>query len=122
MANVGNRRAAAVGDAKLYEKGSFQLVVGLVLYLALSPTVASGLGNMSGAMADSSHRFWMVEHPAAMIAALVLAHIGVAKTRHKAGEAGRGRSAWYFTLAFLLVVAVLPWPFLHYGRPLMPSW
>ena len=99
-----------------------QLVVGLVLYLALSPAVASGLGNMSGAMADSQHRFWMVEHPAAMIVALVLAHIGVAKSRHRSGAEGRGQSAWYFTLAVLLVVAVLPWPFLDYGRPLMPSW
>ena len=99
-----------------------QLVVGLVLYLALSPTVASGLGNMSGAMADSQHRFWMVEHPVAMIVALVLAHVGVAKSRRRAGTDGHRQAAWYFTLAVLLVVAVLPWPFLDYGRPLMPSW
>ena len=99
-----------------------QLVVGLVLYLALSPTVASGLGNMSGAMADSQHRFWMVEHPAAMIAALVLAHIGVARSRRRSGAEERGQGAWHFTLAVLLVIAVLPWPFLNYGRPLLPSW
>jgi uncharacterized Tic20 family protein len=100
----------------------FQLVVGLVLYLVLSPTVASGLGNMSGAMADAHHRFWMVEHPAVMIASLVLAHIGVAKNRRAIRKDGSGPSAWYFTVAFLLVVAMVPWPFLDHGRPLLPSW
>jgi len=100
-----------------------QLVVGLLLYVVLSPTVAAGLGDMSGAMGDAQHRFWMVEHPAAMILALVLAHIGAAKSRRAVrAEGGAGPSAWYFTLAFLLVVAVLPWPFLDHGRPLLPSW
>jgi hypothetical protein len=73
-------------------------------------------------MADSQHRFWMLEHPAAMIAALVLAHVGVAKSTRRAGTDGHRQAAWYFTIAFLLVVAVLPWPFLDHGRPLMPSW
>ena len=99
-----------------------QAVVGLVLYLALSPTVASGLGNVSGAMSDASHRFWMLEHPAAMIAALVLAHVGVAKARRARPSDGSGPAAWYFTLAIVFVLAVLPWPFLDYGRPLLPSW
>ena len=99
-----------------------QLVVGLILYLALSPTVASGLGNISGAMGDAPHRFWMIEHPAAMLVALVLAHVGVAKARRARPSDGPGPAAWYFTLAIVLVLAVLPWPFLDYGRPLLPSW
>jgi uncharacterized Tic20 family protein len=100
-----------------------QLVVGLVLYVVLSPTVAAGLGDMSGAMGDAQHRFWIVEHPAAMVLALVLAHVGAAKSRRAVRtEDGPGPSAWYFTIAFLLVVAVLPWPFLDHGRPLLPSW
>jgi hypothetical protein len=100
----------------------FQLVVGLILYLALSPTVASGLGDISGAMGDAQHRFWMLEHPAAMMAALVLAHVGVVKARRARPSDEPGPAAWYFTLAIVLVLAVLPWPFLDYGRPLLPSW
>jgi hypothetical protein len=99
-----------------------QLAVGLVLYVALSPTVATGLRNVSWAMADVQYRFWMVEHPAAMILALVLAHIGAAKSRHRAGADGYRGAVWYFTFAFLLVAALVPWPFLDYGRPLLPSW
>ena len=99
-----------------------QLVVGLTLYLALSPTVASGLSNVSGAMGDAQHRFWMIEHPAAMLVALVLAHVGVAKARRARPSDGPGPAAWYFTIAIVLVLAVLPWPFLDYGRPLLPSW
>jgi hypothetical protein len=64
----------------------------------------------------------MIEHPAAMVVALVLAHIGVARARRVRSSDEPGPSAWYFTLAILLVLAVLPWPFLDYGRPLMPSW
>ena len=75
-----------------------QLVVGLVLYLALSPTVASGLGNMSGAMADSQHRFWMVEHPVAMIVALswrTSASRRAGTDRARKGAASRpGTSHW----------------------------
>jgi hypothetical protein len=99
-----------------------QLAVGLVLYVALSPTVATGLRNVSWGMADVQHRFWMVEHPAAMILALVLAHIGAAKSRRRAGADGHRGAAWYFTFAVLLVAALVPWPFLDYGRPLLPSW
>ena len=99
-----------------------QLVLGLILYLALSPTVTSGLSNVSAAMGDAQHRFWMIEHPTAMVIALVLAHIGVARARRVRSSDEPGPSAWYFTLAILLVLAVLPWPFLDYGRPLMPSW
>jgi uncharacterized Tic20 family protein len=99
-----------------------QLVVGIVLYLVLSPTVAAGLSNMSAAMGDAHHRFWMVEHPAAMIVALVLAHIGVAKARRATRTDEPGPAAWLFTAAFLIVVSLVPWPFLNYGRPLLPSW
>jgi uncharacterized Tic20 family protein len=99
-----------------------QLVVGLVLYLVLSPTVAAGLGNVSAAMGDDHHRFWMLEHPAAMILALVLAHIGVAKDRLATRSDGLGPGAWYFTVAIVLIVSMVPWPFLDHGRPLLPSW
>jgi hypothetical protein len=99
-----------------------QLVVGLVLYLALSPAVTVGMGNPSAAMADAQQRFWMIEHPMAMVLGLVLAHIGVAKSRRRAGTAGSRQAAWFFTIAVLLVAAMVPWPFLDYGRPLLPAW
>ena len=35
---------------------------------------------------------------------------------------GHRQAAWYFTIAMMLVVAALPWPFTHYGRPLLPKW
>lgn len=99
-----------------------QAAIGVILYLALSPTVAASLRDISGAMGDAQHRFWMLEHPAATMAALVLAHIGVVKARRARPSDEPGPAAWYFTLAILLVLAVLPWPFLDHGRPLLPSW
>jgi uncharacterized Tic20 family protein len=99
-----------------------QFVVGAVLYTALSPAVAASMRNAANAMQDAQQRFWMVEHPAAMILALVFAHVGVIKAKRPAGSDAHRQAARYFTLALLLVLAALPWPFLTHGRPLLPSW
>jgi hypothetical protein len=46
----------------------------------------------------------------------------VAKARKSRPADDPGPEAWLFTVAVLLIVLVLPWPFLDYGRPLLPSW
>jgi len=99
-----------------------QVVVGLILYVVLSPAVAAAMRNPANAMQDGQQRFWMVEHPTAMILALMLAHVGVVKAKRPAGSDAHRQAARYFTLALLLVLAALPWPFLTHGRPLLPSW
>src|SRR5436305_123689 len=47
-----------------------QMLLGLLLYLALSPVTAAILDNFSAAMRDPTARFWAVEHITAMFFAV----------------------------------------------------
>jgi hypothetical protein len=60
-------------------------------------------------------RFWTVEHLFSMLLAVALVHIGVARARK-----GKGGVAVLYLLALLAILVGIPWPFLPYGRPLIP--
>jgi len=91
-----------------------QLLLGLLLYFALSPNVQAILANFGGAMKDPALRFWAVEHTAAMLGAIVVAHVGRVLARKAATPATkRTRLLVCFGLATLLIIIGMPWP----GRP-----
>jgi hypothetical protein len=92
-----------------------QVLVGLILYW-LSPITSSAVANMGAAMQNRVARFWAVEHGFSMLVALALAHIGLA--RAKKGKRG---AALMYVLALIAVLLGIPWPFLPYGRPLVPT-
>lgn len=91
-----------------------QVAIGLIVYW-LSPITSSALSNMSGAMQNRVARFWTVEHGFSMLVAVALVHIGVARARK-----GKGGVAVLFLLALVAMLIGIPWPFLPYGRPLIP--
>ena len=97
-----------------------QLLLGLVLYFLFSPITTVAIHHVGAATSNDVTRFWLVEHPFGMTVALVLAHVGRAKSR-RATEHQRERrhAAIYFTLAVLIVLVTTPWPFMAYGRPLI---
>jgi hypothetical protein len=96
-----------------------QVLVGLLLYLFLSPYTMSAWGNMAEAMANPLVRFMAVEHLVGMIIGTALAHIGRARIR-KIADGGRRhlQAAIFFGLALLVILASIPWPFTAAGRPL----
>jgi len=96
-----------------------QFLVALILYFLLSPVTTAALHHFGAAMSNNVARFWAVEHPFGMIAGLALAHIGRAKCRRTGSPQQRRRGAIYFSLALLVVLVSVPWPFLPYGRPLL---
>jgi hypothetical protein len=97
-----------------------QVLIGLVLYGLLSPITTQALSDMGAAMRNPAQRFWAVEHVTLMIVAVVLAHIGRARSRRAVSDAARHRSAAiFYTLALLAVLAAIPWPFMADGRPLV---
>lgn len=112
----GPRRMAtiAVGLADL------QLLLGMTLLFAFSPILETFRADPSAAMKTASIRFFIVEHPTMMTAALVALHVGWARAK-RATEAkvGWNRVLWSFAIASFLVVASIPWPFLGHGRPLI---
>ena len=96
-----------------------QMLLGLILYLALSPNMAPILANFGAAMKDPALRFWAVEHISTMMGAVILAHAGrVLARKAKSADAKRTRLLACFGLATVLILLGMPWPGRPGGRPL----
>jgi hypothetical protein len=95
-----------------------QFLLGLVLYLALSPTTHAALRDFGGAMANSALRFWAVEHVFGMLIGLALAHVGHVRVKRLGLDARRHKvAAIFFTLAMIAILASVPWPGTPNARP-----
>lgn len=101
-----------------------QLLVGLILYIFLSPRTTAFFANGFQASAgDRQSLFFAVEHIFTMLVAVVLAHVGRALSRRAVADAGKhARAALWYGLSVLALLAGIPWPFLAYGRPWNPFW
>ena len=98
-----------------------QFLLGLLLYVVLSPTVNLAFKNVGAAMRDPMLRFFLVEHAAGMIIAIVLAHIGRVRTKKAATDQSRHRAAAvFFGLALVIILLSIPWPGMPAARPLFP--
>jgi hypothetical protein len=98
-----------------------QVLIGIVLYGIFSPVVAAGMSNLAVASDSRAYRFWIIEHPLAMIVALVLAHVGLAKAKRADGPIAHRHAALFFTMALLIILAAIPWPMFTFGRALWPG-
>jgi hypothetical protein len=96
-----------------------QMLIGLIIYIALSPFAMAGVQDMAGTMRNAPLRFIVVEHPVGMIAAIALAHIGRARSRRAVEAARKHRlAALFFGIALLVMLWSIPWPFMPSGREL----
>ena len=97
-----------------------QMLIGLVMYFALSPITMAGMRDMGSAMANTGLRFWTVEHPFGMLLAIVVAHVGRARVRKNTDAVARHRTTLiFFTIALIVIVLTIPWPGRAIiGRPL----
>jgi heme A synthase len=91
-----------------------QMLLGLILYLGVSPNMKEILAHFGDAMKDPATRFWAVEHITTMFAAVVVAHVGrVLARKARTPASKRTRLLVCFALATILMLAGMPWP----GRP-----
>lgn len=96
-----------------------QMLLGLLLYLALSPITSAIFDDFGAAMGDPVARFWAVEHVTMMVIALVLAHLGrILARKALSPSAKRMRLIICFGLATILMFVGTPWPGMNAGRPL----
>jgi hypothetical protein len=96
-----------------------QMLLGLVLYLVLSPNTTAMLGNFGDAMRDPTARFWAVEHVSTMLFAVVMVHVGRVLGRKAATPgAKRTRMLVCFIAASIAILVATPWPGMANGRPL----
>jgi hypothetical protein len=115
----GDRRADPWGIA-LVTSLDIQLLLGLLLYLVLSPNIAAIREHFGEAMRSRELRFWAVEHLTMMFIAVALAHVGRVLGK-KASTPGsrRTRLLICYGAATIAMLAGIPWPGLPYGRPLL---
>jgi hypothetical protein len=97
-----------------------QFLVGAVLYIFFSPVTRAAFANMRGAMSNPHLRFFTVEHGPPLLIAVALVHIGSVRSRRAPTDKLRYRRfAIWATVAFGLMFASIPWPWLDIGRPLL---
>ncbi|HJR59247.1 MAG TPA: hypothetical protein VJ813_07615 [Vicinamibacterales bacterium] len=95
-----------------------QLLVGLLLYFALSPVTGAALDDFGGAMKVPQLRFFAVEHVFGVLIGTALAHVGRARVRKARDDRKARVAAIFYGLALLAILASIPWPGLPAGRPL----
>ena len=94
-----------------------QLLLGLILYLFLSPITRTAFQDFSSAMAITDIRFFAAEHILMMILAAILVHVGTFLSKRATSDVSKHRrAAIWFSLAVLVVIAAIPW-----WRPLLPG-
>lgn len=87
-----------------------QFLVGLVLYVFVSPITRAAFSDFGAAMKNPDLRFYAVEHILMMVIALVLVHIGRAKSKKDIAPWKRHRSAAiYYSISLLLILLAIPW-------------
>jgi hypothetical protein len=100
-----------------------QMLLGLLLYFALSPFTRAAMQDFGRAMSESGLRFFAAEHPLGMIVAIVLAHVGRARTRKIVDPVAKHRvAAICFVLALVAILISTPWPGMLNGRPMLRFW
>jgi len=119
LSRSSDKRAGDGWGVALVTALDLQMLLGLLLYLVVSPNMQAIRDHFGEAMQSRSLRFWAVEHVTMMVAAVVLAHVGRVLGRKAASpDARRSRLLICYGLSTLLMLAGMPWPGLPYGRPL----
>ena len=101
----GDRRAGLLFTIAL----DIQLLFGVWLY-AVSPLIRKAMSDMATAMRTPDVRVFVADHPATMLVALVLAHVG-SVAAHKAPTDGLKfrRGTVFYGLSLALILWAIPW-------------
>ena len=94
-----------------------QFLLGLILYIVLSPTTRTAFSNFGAAMRVADVRFFALEHILYMVIAIVCVHIGTAAARKATQAVDKHRqAAIWFSLGGLALLLGMPW-----FRPWLPG-
>ena len=109
--------AADAAAGKLFTQVmNVQFLLGLLLYAWLSPVTRQAFADFGAAMRSAPLRYYAVEHLLAMIAAVALVHVGVARSRKATPDVAKHKAAaLFFTIATVVMLSRIPW-----DRPLVP--
>jgi len=88
----------------------FQLLIGIIIYFISSKVVFSFTS-----MKDPVLRFYLIEHIFVMIVGITLITLGYAGLKKASPSGASRRVFWYYSIALVLFLMLIPWPFLSYG-------
>lgn len=87
-----------------------QLLVGLILYFALSPVVETAFTDFGAAMGNPDLRFWAVEHTLGMFLAVVVAQVGRIVSKKAPNDTLKHKRAFiYYSIALMLMLVSIPY-------------
>ena len=97
-----------------------QLLVGLTLY-CVSPVARELMAGQAAAADRPQAVFFGLMHPMTMFTAVVLAQVGFSVSKRLSDDRRKYRlAAICYTAALVAVLLAVPWPWLSYGRSLIP--
>ena len=88
------------------------LLIGLILlFFGRFGILSSGLPEGVILMKDKFYRFYWVEHPTGMLIATILITLGRGVVKKQIPDPAKYKRAfWFFLIALLIILAVIPWP------------
>jgi hypothetical protein len=96
-----------------------QITLGLIFFAGVSPLVQGMFSSAGGFMKNSAMRFFGIEHVILGLAVAAVLHIGNTKAKKTEDDISKHKTyAVFFTIGLLLIIAMIPWPGLPWGRPL----
>jgi len=99
----------------LSSSADLQMLLGLILYIFLSPLTQAVFKDFGAAMSDPVLRYWGVEHIFMLFVAVVLIHVGQMMAKRAGAAAKYKWAAIFYGLAMLAMLVAIPWPFLAVG-------
>lgn len=107
-----NWQTAKPGDSKIYLFAFIathtQLLIGLILYV-MSPKVNFDL------IGEKVFRFYSIEHVFMMLIAIALITVGRIRSKKVEGPNKHRTVLYFYSLALLIILAAIPWPFRNLG-------
>jgi hypothetical protein len=124
ISGITGRKNWSPGDAAAVRWFSIaldvQFLIGLLLYVWLSPFIRDAWADIAATMRNAPLRFFAVEHLIGMLIAIALAHIGKSKIAKAADAAQKHKLAViFFGMAMVVLLLSIPWPGMPGGRPLL---
>lgn len=95
-----------------------QFILGVLLYVLLSPITDAFFQNVRGGLKVADLRFFGLEHAVMMVAAVAIADTGRARSQRMVdAKARRRRVCLTSSIPLILMLAAVPWPFMPTQRP-----
>ncbi|SRR5579871_842993 len=122
-----NKKTFTTSDRKLFLftliSAHLNFLVGLyLLFFGKYGIVGAGIPQGVNVMKDNFYRFFLIEHPTAMLIAIILITVGNSASKKAALDTLKFKKAfWFFFIAFVIILASVPWPFREIGRPWFPG-